>query len=955
MRLKSGFLGMFSLVMLLSLAFLSSCKMEPDPILHTVTIQAPSQASLIVTSSSIGTQTVSSDNRRTFSIIAGETLRLTVDYNSSENNYSVYQWNGATKTDELNASAVISNDTSISVVFREQFSITFTAPSDSDLSITKESTSIKTIGAGTTDSITEWIGTELIFTLTTLSDSREIMIDSGNAEKVDRLTGTLEIASDDAVILSTSTMPYVTIASPSDYSIAYQFGNQESSVLPQGGSVSTYISTGSTLTVDVQNLDAQNFEVSDWDGLTSITSSSGTTIINTDTTFRLAVSRIQRILAITEPSLNAYVKIYETSELSGSTLAGSFIDGITNYSIGSGQTVYLSPQTISDSSFISWGSTVSNSNESPLPLTMDGNYSFSPAYRSTVVEPGIAYVSTTGFPNSEANGSKGLPYESIQDAINGLTTGEVRIAAGIYEIDVPIEMKPGVSLIGSYTIENSGSTWSAPVFNATGRGPGLSPTTNIKLKIIGAGTSTDYLAVGKFSSSLFTNSTIIKGISFEYDTSSRSYVAGLLFENGASPTIEHCRIISGTANQSSQGLRSLASSPKIRFTYVKAGEASSSIGVYNTGSMEVLSSEVETSRGGSNTIGMQNYQATGVLVENSSISSQGLNSNGFYGYSYGVTNTNSITSITDSDIIARGGGPTSSFGVTFGTRALNESASTSTVVGNTITTLESAFGGSGVAYYAETSPSVLFNNKISSSGGSSALIGLYLSFSNVIIGGNIIDVGRVTAFGGPVYGIFTSGSNPIILNNTIEGGDSAASDESSYGIYLGGGSAVITNNIIFAKSGRGPIYGIYGTSLRKPKRVDHNAFFDLSTAWFAPQGTTGVYYVTQSSEFTTSRTGLDESKTLGNIGEGAGATDASWSTSSIFNGYVSGDYSLHPNAFNSLKAGGVALTAGLIQSFIDELGATFSLTSIEIANLIRTDSAENQRNTSNWSMGAFQY
>ena len=135
MRLKSGFLGMLSLVMLLSLAFLSSCQMEPDPILHTVTIQAPSQASLIVTSSSIGTQTVSSDNRRTFSIIAGETLRLTVDYNSTENNYSVYQWNGATKTDELNASAVISNDTSISVVFREQFSITFTAPGDSDLSM----------------------------------------------------------------------------------------------------------------------------------------------------------------------------------------------------------------------------------------------------------------------------------------------------------------------------------------------------------------------------------------------------------------------------------------------------------------------------------------------------------------------------------------------------------------------------------------------------------------------------------------------------------------------------------------------------------------------------------------------------------------------------------------------------------------------------------------------------
>ena len=954
MRLKSGFLGMFSLVMLLSLAFLSSCKMEPDPILHTVTIQAPSQASLIVTSSSIGTQTVSSDNRRTFSIIAGETLRLTVDYNSTENNYSVYQWNGATKTDELNASAVISNDTSISVVFREQFSITFTAPGDSDLSIAKGSSSIKTIGAGTTNSVTEWIGTELTFTLTSLSDTREIVIDSGNAEKVDRLTGTLDIASDDAVVLSTSTMPYVTIVSPSGYSMAYQIGNQESSDLTQGDSVSTYISSGSTLTVAVQDLDAQNFEVSDWDGLTSITSSSGTAIINSDTTFRLAVSQIQRTLTITEPSLYAYVKVYETSSLSGSNLTGGFNGGMTNYSIGSGDTVYLSPQNVPDSNFMSWGSTVSSSNESPLSLTMNGNYSFSPAYRSTAVEPGIAYVSTSGLSDSEANGSKGLPYASIQDAIDGLSAGEVRIAAGTYEIDAPIEMKPGVSLIGSYSVANNGSTWSAPVFSSTIRGPGLTPTTNIKLKIIGAGTSTNYLAVGKFSSSLFTNSTTVKGISFDYDTSSRSYVAGLLFENGASPTIEHCRIISGTANQSSQGLRSLASSPKIRFTYVKAGEASSSIGIYNTGSMEIISSEVETSLGGSNTIGMQNYQATGVILDNSSISSQGLNSAGFYGYSYGIYNTNSTTTINASEITAKKGGPTSSYGVTYGTRALYETASTSIITGNSIKALDSAFGGSGVAYYAETSPSVLINNNISITSGSSIVLGLYLSFSNVIIGGNIIDLGRVS-YGGPAYGIFSSSSNPIILNNTIEGGDTGDTDESSFGIYLAGGSAIITNNIIFSKASRGPRYGVYGTVLRKPKSIDHNAFFDFTTAWYAPQGATGVYYVTDESEFTYSRTGLYESKMIGNIGEPVSINDPLWSTTNVFSGYTSGDFSLHSNASNSLKSEGVALTTSLIQAFIDELASTYSLTSTEIVNLITTDSAQNQRDADYWSMGALQY
>lgn len=180
----------------------------------------------------------------------------------------------------------------------------------------------------------------------------------------------------------------------------------------------------------------------------------------------------------------------------------------------------------------------------------------------------------------------------------------------------------------------------APVFGSTDRGVGSSPTTIIKLKIIGSGTSSDYLAIGKFTGVAFTNSTVIKGISFGYDSLSRSYVAGLLFENGASPIIEHCSIISGTATHSSQGIRNLASSPKVRFSNIKAGEASSSIGLYNTGSIEILSSEVETSLGGSNTIGMQNYQATGVVVDNSSVSSQGLNSSGFYGYSYGVHNNN---------------------------------------------------------------------------------------------------------------------------------------------------------------------------------------------------------------------------------------------------------------------------------------------------------------------------
>lgn len=954
MRSNLKLFGLISLVLVL--IFLSGCKIEPDPIKYNVSIQAPTQASLNVTGNSIGTKTVSADEQRSFLVTAGETLHIRINYTSSEKDYSVYQWNGAIKADELNASSTITNNTSISVIFKEKFTISFTAPTNSNITIFKNSSILKTIDAGNTDSITDWIGTEVSFSLVSPPDNHELNISSGGAEKTGRLSGFLEISSDDNVLLSTSLMPSVTLISPTNYSLIYKNGDQENSVLLQGETISIYVVSGSTLTVSVKDLDNQNFEITSWGGLSPNSTSTGEATINANTTIEVGVSQIPRILTISEPSPNAYVNVYEMSDLSGAILPGVFQDGLTTYSIGSGETVYLSPQDVPGSSFISWGSIISDSTESPLTLNMNATYAFTPAYLSTLVEPGIVYVSTAGLDASNANGSKGLPFNDIQNAIDSLATGEVRIAAGTFVIEAPIEMKQGVSLVGSYSVENHGANWSKPVFGSPTRGLGLEPSTIINLNIIGAGTSDNYLAVAKFSGGEFTNSTSVKGINFSYDSLSRSYVAGLLFENDASPTIAHCRIVSGEATQSSQGIRSIASSPKIQNSYVKAGEASSSIGIFNTGAIEVLSSEVHTSLGGSNTVGIFNNLASGAIVNNSSISSHGLNSSGFFGYSYGLYNISSATTITNNNIMAKGGGPTSSFGATLGTRALYESGSTSTITGNTITASESAFAGNGVAYYASSSPSLLINNQILIASGSSVAYGLYLVNSNIIIGGNSINTGRVTSSGGPVYGIYSSNSNPLILNNTIIGGDSGDTGESSYGIYMGSGSAIISNNIIFSKASRSPRYGIYSsTGAIKPKIVSHNAFFDLSTAWYAPQGTTGVYFVTQTSDFTTARTGIDESKMIGNIGEAVGADEPLWSTNSIFNGYASGDYTLNSSASNSLKTAGLDLTSSLIQSFIDQLGVVYSATSTAIFNLLLSDSSQKDRLSDNWSIGALQY
>lgn len=512
-------------------------------------------------------------------------------------------------------------------------------------------------------------------------------------------------------------------------------------------------------------------------------------------------------------------------------------------------------------------------------------------------------------------------------------------------------MRPGVSLVGSYSVENHGAIWSPPVFGSPSRGLGLDPTTNIVLEIIGAGTSTDYLAVAKFSGSEITDETEVKGISFEYDSSSRSYVTGLLFDNGASPTIKHCNVISEAATQSSQGIRSVNASPIIQYSHVKAGEALSSIGIFNTGATKILSSSIETSFSEKESIGVKNNGANDVIINNSDILSHGLASTGTSGYSYGIYNDNSNTTITDNII----GAKTSYY--YYRTAAICDINSTSIINNNQMTTMNRFFHSGGSVYVASHSPSILINNEITIEPMQNEAYCVNLYSSDVILGGNTIKTSQSLYYSDePTYGIYVNYSNPLILNNTIEIGDPQVEDNKSYGIHLNYSSAVISNNIIFSQPTAGYTYGIYNsTATRKPKSITHNAFFNLDTAWYAPDEITSVFYVKNSSEFTNSRTGLDESKMIGNIGEPVGTEDPSWSTPSVFNDYSSNDYSLNSGTSDSLKFGGVCLTSSLIQAYIDELEITYSATSSEVANLISYDSAQNERDPDNWSMGALQY
>lgn len=121
------------------------------------------------------------------------------------------------------------------------------------------------------------------------------------------------------------------------------------------------------------------------------------------------------------------------------------------------------------------------------------------------------------------------------------------------------------------------------------------------------------------------------------------------------------------------------------------------------------------------------------------------------------------------------------------------------------------------------------------------------------------------------------------------------------------------------------------------------------------QGQISIFHVTNLSEFTKSRTGLDEDKMIGNIGESIEDVNPNWTQSTIFKNYEDDDYSLSESANSSIKTGGLEITSSVIQNFIDEIGISYEASNTEIADWLATDMENKNRTSSHWSMGALQY
>ena len=121
------------------------------------------------------------------------------------------------------------------------------------------------------------------------------------------------------------------------------------------------------------------------------------------------------------------------------------------------------------------------------------------------------------------------------------------------------------------------------------------------------------------------------------------------------------------------------------------------------------------------------------------------------------------------------------------------------------------------------------------------------------------------------------------------------------------------------------------------------------------QGQISIFHVTNLSEFTKSRTGLDEDKMIGNIGESIEDVNPNWTQSTIFKNYEDDDYSLSESANSSIKTGGLEITSSVIQNFIDEISISYEASNTEIADWLATDMENKNRTSSHWSMGALQY
>jgi DNA-binding beta-propeller fold protein YncE len=249
-----------------------------------------------------------------------------------------------------------------------------------------------------------------------------------------------------------------------------------------------------------------------------------------------------------------------------------------------------------------------------------------------VPDNGTYYVKTSGS-DSTGTGSQGCPFASIQKAIdtaasNNIVGGEVRVAAGTYEVTEPIQISSdaiplwwhGVAIMGGY----NNSSWDDRKFiTDTDRA-----NTTYKTVVVYTGSDVGSVNFSDLPSSDFAPTIRISGSDIDQD---HTIVEGLTINaraggtltsaiecnSGAAPLIKNNTINGGTADLDTYGIALPLASPSIDSNYIYGGTGA--CGAYNIAT--ITSDATITNNvlvGGTNLTGANNCGPSTIWLANGS-------------------------------------------------------------------------------------------------------------------------------------------------------------------------------------------------------------------------------------------------------------------------------------------------------------------------------------------------
>jgi len=976
-------LKIFFILMLISVIFLlSSCEVEPTT--YAILLKAPDNCDVIVQKNGGAFITISAGTSHNIADLEGSEYSFQVQ--NPINNYGVKILEGqhfTTLTSKDSGVFTLHQSGSIILSYIELPSVSITAPSNTGIIIKKEGQVITSIDANNTYSIVDYIGSTYMFVTEDQEDSNELMIVSGDANVDSLFAGTFTISKNDSIMLSYNLMPTLELQTPDECSIDYvirkaSIGYSREGSIEASATIQLRVPTNAIGTIVV---DGSRYHLNNT-AFTEVLENRGSFIVDEDKIMSFEVSYIPKTLIIEEPSPCLFIKVFTSEECQGAALTpASSYGGKTIYNLDTSfNSVFLKAQISDNVIFSGWNDTTSFSDPREISLLSDSSsFYLQPLMLSTIVEPNIAYVAHESLAKGEPNGSKGLPFTNIQEAIDSLSSGEVRIENGHYSIESIIELNSPVSLYGGYSVDSSGAIWTKPTYGGTS-----SPTTIITSSIIASGSSTDIQTVLLIHGSSVDETVTVQGLEIGYDGNTRSHVTSLKITGGATPTISDCVISGGNAINQSYGVYIQESNPIISESIISAGNAltgGSSIGLYNTGSPTILDSTISSNQarktygiinnGGSivikrsivtaltagtsstdvgdgTSIGIQNENAKLVLIEESDISCGGINSFWTNGsYTSAIINKNSTTSIVNCTVLAN------DYQCTNGA-AIKETNSKSLIQGNIIKSRSTGWHEC-LGYSGSNSESVLLNNQITRDGYSGE--GGTVAGAKVLIGNIIHSKGRQYD-STPLYNNAVSIDNALMLNNTII--QTRTIDNSLYitsGISTNNGSIIINNLLVSVQLAQAQTIGISSVA-NGIADLRNNGFFDIQDALVAPRGSESIYYVKNETEFTESRIGICQSRITGNVAEGIGTDDVDWTTNLIFTDFSSGNLAegtkLRNTAPTALKEGGLVVDESILDSLLTEIAYT-GLYVDEIEESFSSDINEKTRDVNAWAIGALQY